>query len=218
MIKIKQATSKGYILCVEGGVADLSYPGSKTRRGRVQGGGQISPTLTCMGGLYRLEPEDKRLRIRRLTPRECAALMGLSYEDDDKIKAMSISDTQRYRCYGNGIITNCVKLIFEHLFQAQYDQDYQCSDESNIKYINSERERSQPEECILHRCQLLERNNSRSISPEEEKTACCIRVGNASSKGSQAGFVFHPDGIFQTVCACTHGYAIGNILEDKRNE
>lgn len=122
-------------------MADLSYPSSKTRRGRVQGGGEISPTVTCMGGLYRLKTEDKKLRIRRLTPRECAALMGFSFEDDDKIKAMNISDTQRYKCYGNGIITNCVELIFEHLFQAQYDPDYQCSDESNIMYVTSERER-----------------------------------------------------------------------------
>ena len=170
-----------------------------------------------MGGLYRLQTEDKKLRIRRLTPRECAALMGFSFEDDDKIKAMNISDTQRYKCYGNGIITNCVELLFEHLFQAQYDPDYQCSDESNIMYVTSERERererSEPEDGILHRCELLEGNNSRPVPQEEEKTARCIRVGNASSKGSQAGVVLHPDGIFQTVCACTHGYAIGNILE-----
>lgn len=39
MIKIKQATKKGYIECCNGGVADLSYPTSKLRRGRVQGGG-----------------------------------------------------------------------------------------------------------------------------------------------------------------------------------
>lgn len=29
-----------------GGVADFSYPDSKTRRGRVQGNGQICPTIT----------------------------------------------------------------------------------------------------------------------------------------------------------------------------
>ena len=40
-VRIKQATQKGYIECAVGGVADLSYPSSKTRRGRVQEGGQI---------------------------------------------------------------------------------------------------------------------------------------------------------------------------------
>lgn len=37
-IGIKQATQKGYIECCIPGVADLSYPTSKLRRGRVQGG------------------------------------------------------------------------------------------------------------------------------------------------------------------------------------
>lgn len=38
-IKIRQATKKGYIEMINGGVCDLSYPTSKIRRGRVQGGG-----------------------------------------------------------------------------------------------------------------------------------------------------------------------------------
>jgi len=37
-IKIRQATKQGWIECEIGGVADLSYPDSKLRRGRVQGG------------------------------------------------------------------------------------------------------------------------------------------------------------------------------------
>lgn len=44
-VRIKQATSQGYIECEVGGVADLSFPDSKTRRGRVQENGQVSPTL-----------------------------------------------------------------------------------------------------------------------------------------------------------------------------
>lgn len=38
-IKIRQATKKGYIEMINGGVCDLSYPTSKLRRGRVQRGG-----------------------------------------------------------------------------------------------------------------------------------------------------------------------------------
>ena len=44
-IKINQATKKGYIEMEIPGICDLSYPDSKTRRGRVQAGGKISPTL-----------------------------------------------------------------------------------------------------------------------------------------------------------------------------
>lgn len=45
-VGIRQATQKGYIECEIGGVADFSYPTSKLRRGRVQGGGHVCPTLT----------------------------------------------------------------------------------------------------------------------------------------------------------------------------
>ena len=44
-IRIKQATKKGYIECVVGGVADFTYPTSRTRRARVQGGVTYHPHL-----------------------------------------------------------------------------------------------------------------------------------------------------------------------------
>lgn len=44
-VRIKQATKDGYIECKVGGVADLSFPDSTTRRGRVQDGGDVCPTL-----------------------------------------------------------------------------------------------------------------------------------------------------------------------------
>lgn len=59
-IAIRQATKQGYIECEIGGVADLSYPNSKTRRGRVQDGGQICPTITATEtGVYRIEPKER---------------------------------------------------------------------------------------------------------------------------------------------------------------
>lgn len=48
-ISIRQATKKGFIDMNNGGVVDMSYPGSKLRRGRVQEDGNVSPTLTCSG-------------------------------------------------------------------------------------------------------------------------------------------------------------------------
>lgn len=41
-----------------------------------------------------------------------------------------------------------------------------------------------------------------------------ISLGNASTNNSQAGKIYSIDGIFPTICACTHGYAIGYILDD----
>ena len=46
-VLIPQATKKGYIEMDLPGVCDLSYPNSKTRRGRVQEDGKVSPTLTA---------------------------------------------------------------------------------------------------------------------------------------------------------------------------
>lgn len=59
---IKQATKTGWIKMKSGGVCDVSYPTSKLRRGRVQGGGgDISPTLTCeSGGIVRIEIVNER--------------------------------------------------------------------------------------------------------------------------------------------------------------
>lgn len=45
VFKIKQATKQGFIECEGGGCFDSSFPTSTTRRGRVQGRGQIAPTL-----------------------------------------------------------------------------------------------------------------------------------------------------------------------------
>lgn len=46
---IPQATNTGFIEVEPNGAFDFAYPTSKTRRGRVQGGGKISPTITCAG-------------------------------------------------------------------------------------------------------------------------------------------------------------------------
>lgn len=44
-IRIREATEKGYVEIAPGQVFDASYPSSRTRRGRLQGGGEICPTL-----------------------------------------------------------------------------------------------------------------------------------------------------------------------------
>lgn len=58
-VKIRQATKQGFIECVVGGAVDLSYPNSKTRRGRVQEGGTICPTITAQNtGICLIEKVD----------------------------------------------------------------------------------------------------------------------------------------------------------------
>ncbi len=48
-IRIPQATAKGYVDVLPGMVFDFSYPSSTHRRGRVQGNGDICPTITTVG-------------------------------------------------------------------------------------------------------------------------------------------------------------------------
>ena len=126
-VRIKQATKKGYIECELPGCADLSYPSSTTRRGRVQDGGQTSPTITATEtGVHYIESV---YRIRKLTVRECFKLMSFEFEDWDKCAAIGISNSAGYKAAGNSICCCCISLLFEHLYKAQYDESYVCTDE-----------------------------------------------------------------------------------------
>jgi hypothetical protein len=57
-LKIPQATGKGYIEVEPYGAFDWTYPNSITRRGRVQMGGHISPTILCQNEIYVYEEMD----------------------------------------------------------------------------------------------------------------------------------------------------------------
>lgn len=114
-IAIRQATKKGYIECELGGVADLSYPESKTRRGRVQENGQICPTITATeAGICRIESP---IRIRKLTPKECFRLMGFSDENFEATEKM-VSNSQLYKQAGNSIVVDVLYYILVELYKA----------------------------------------------------------------------------------------------------
>ena len=114
-IAIRQATKKGYIECEIGGVADLSYPNSKTRRGRVQENGQICPTITATEtAVCRIESP---IRIRKLTPKECFRLMGFSDENFEAAEKM-VSNSQLYKQAGNSIVVDVLYYILVELYKA----------------------------------------------------------------------------------------------------
>lgn len=113
-IAIRQATKKR-IECELGGVADLSYPESKTRRGRVQENGQIYPTITATEtGVCRIESP---IRIRKLTPKECFRLMGFSDENFEAAEKM-VSNSQLYKQAGNSIVVDVLYYILVELYKA----------------------------------------------------------------------------------------------------
>jgi DNA (cytosine-5)-methyltransferase 1 len=115
-VAIKQATKKGYIECEVGGVADLSYPTSKTRRGRVQDGGNISPTITATEtGVCKI---DEDLRVRKVTPKECFRLMGFPDSAYQAAHDCGVSNTQLYKQAGNSIVVDVLYYILKELYNA----------------------------------------------------------------------------------------------------
>lgn len=116
-IMIPNATKQGYIEVEQGGVFDAAYPESTTRRGRVQEGGKVAPTLCTSNELSLYEGvKNQEYRIRKLTPRECFRLMGVSEENIDKIQAAGISNSQQYKMAGNSIVVDVLYHIFRKMF------------------------------------------------------------------------------------------------------
>ena len=115
-VAIKQATKQGYIECEVGGVEDLSYPDSKTRRGRVQDNGNTCPTVTATEtGICKIESP---IRIRKLTPRETFRLMGFSDENFDAAQKAGVSNSQLYKQAGNSIVVDVLYYIYVELYKV----------------------------------------------------------------------------------------------------
>ena len=122
-VLIRQPTIKGYVKCVIGGIADLNYENSTTRRGRVIDEGHTSGTIATENvpnvieadkWTYDIDGKKYRIKIRKLTPKECWRLMGMSDEDFDKAQKVS-SNTQLYKQAGNSIVVDVLMAVFRPL-------------------------------------------------------------------------------------------------------
>lgn len=111
-VAIKTANKQGYDIATDGDGVDLSYPQSKTRRGRVGHG--VSKTLMGVDSMGTVD----NYRIRKLTPKECWRLMG--FDDEDFMKAEQVnSSTQLYKQAGNSIVVNVLEGILENLLEKE---------------------------------------------------------------------------------------------------
>lgn len=176
-LRIPQATKQGYIEVPQGAVFDMSYPESTTRRGRVQEGGQVSPTLMAggeapcyfegvvsdpsvknplkgksdrgwhfeqqvydetgitrtvksgegSGNIPKVIDNTSSYRIRKLTPRECFRLMGVTEADIDKIQQSGVSQSQQYKMAGNSIVVDCLYHMFRKMFTETACESQQLS-------------------------------------------------------------------------------------------
>lgn len=105
---IKEATAEGYAEAKTGDSINISFPDSKTRRGRVGKG--YAQTLTTGCSLATLDSA----RIRRLTPKEYFRLQGWSDDYFEKAQFVN-SDSQLYRQAGNGVTVNVIRAIAEKM-------------------------------------------------------------------------------------------------------
>lgn len=107
-IKVRNGTRKGYQVAELGDSVDLSYPNSSTRRARVGKG--IAHNISRSGQMGAVVWNDKVVKIRRLTPRECFRLQGFSDELFEKAQEVN-SDAQLYKQAGNGVTVPVVYAI-----------------------------------------------------------------------------------------------------------
>lgn len=110
-IAVREATKKGYAVAEQGDSVNVSYPTSKTRRGRV--GKQVAQTLQA--GEVNQGVVTKDIRIRKLTPLECWRLQGFSDEQFYKAKNSGVSKSQLYKQAGNAVTVNVVDAIVSEL-------------------------------------------------------------------------------------------------------
>ena len=143
-IAVREATKQGYAIAEQGDSVNVTYPDSKTRRGRVgkqvaqtlQAGEvnqgvviddtqgydgvrtykSISPTLrSSRSGLKTID----NLRIRKLTPLECWRLQSFTDEQFYKAKDSGVSNSQLYKQAGNAVTVNVVDYIVKNIIKEQ---------------------------------------------------------------------------------------------------
>lgn len=99
-------------------VGQISSNGSQC--GTVVSDNGISANLVAGTHGYANSHIATQYRIRKLTPRECGRLMGVSDEDIDKMAAVN-SNTQLYKQFGNSIVVDIMCAMFKNLNIKQGD-------------------------------------------------------------------------------------------------
>ena len=134
-LKVREATKKGYAQAEIGDSINLERPSSQYRRGRVGKG--IANTLTTSGQMgvvvASYEGEDKqvyqvagvlidgqfyRLRIRRITPKECFRLQGFPDWAFEAARKVS-SNSQLYKQAGNSVTVPVIAAIAKKLKEIE---------------------------------------------------------------------------------------------------
>jgi DNA (cytosine-5)-methyltransferase 3A len=114
-LTIKEATKKGYTTIEDGDCFDMTFPKSKTRRGR-----SMKDKSNCLTAAnydymrYEHSDEDKEVYWRKLTPVECERLQTVPDNYTNHV-----SNTQRYKMLGNGWTIETIAHILKNMETKQ---------------------------------------------------------------------------------------------------
>lgn len=105
---VPEATKKGFAIAEDGDSVDLSFPNSKTRRGRV--GKKAKNLMTSPNvGVFKSTVDGEYI-VRKLTPTECERLQSVpdGYTE-------GVSNTQRYKTLGNAFNADVIAHILSFI-------------------------------------------------------------------------------------------------------
>lgn len=77
-----------------------------------------------------------RKRPRRLTPRECARLMGYDNFGESNFR-IPVSDTQAYKQFGNSVVVPVVKSVANHMAKHLKQDSYKKEDSKRVTVTNA---------------------------------------------------------------------------------
>ena len=69
--------------------------------------------------------EGKKIRIRKLTPKECFRLMGVEDKDIEKMQNTGLSNSAQYKLAGNSIVVDVLYHLFRKMFIEQENEAQQ---------------------------------------------------------------------------------------------
>lgn len=209
-VSVKQATKEGYIKCELPGVADLSYPESTTRRGRVQENGTVSPTLTAaQTGICKLEKTNEVLQIGNIAEGKS----GWDNPQTGRIYSIEGCSPTLNTCNGGGhepkIVTTTRGSEIASCVRASYFKNGSRNIEENIKSgkgyegiiekYGCDKSHNSPQ--IIERANCITTREDRGISNHKsEGTAVIEKIGNINPSGKGInGNVFGENGLAPTL-------------------
>lgn len=209
-VSVKQATKEGYIKCELPGVADLSYPESTTRRGRVQENGTVSPTLTAaQTGICKLEKTNEVLQIGNIAEGKS----GWDNPQTGRIYSIEGCSPTLNTCNGGGhepkIVTTTRGSEIASCVRASYFKNGNRNIEENIKSgkgyegiiekYGCDKSNNSPQ--IIERANCITAREDRGISNHKsEGTAVIEKIGNINPSGKGInGNVFGENGLAPTL-------------------